>query len=75
MTVSVSSRSCRSPTESAGTGSDMGPKVSIPLLRSQVLPALRAAVCMSLAETSLNTATSEMYEGASSSDTPLHLLP
>ena len=75
LTVRVSSRSCRSPTDSTGTGSDMGPKVSIPLLRSHVLPAFRAAVCMSLADTSLNTAASEMYRSASSSETSLHLLP
>ena len=40
-----------------GTGSDMGPKVSIPLLRSQELPSARALDCMSLADTSLKTAT------------------
>ncbi len=74
-TSRVRSRSCRSPTEPTGTGLDIGPKVSMPLARSHVLPALRAAACMSLADTSLKTATWEMQPSASPSGTDLQRLP
>ena len=74
LTVSSRSRSwtSRSPN---GMGSDMGPNVSIPLLRSQELPSSRARDCMSLADTSLKTATWETYDIASDSSTFLQSFP